>query len=319
MANLGRLLCVMCLFWCGAGSLENSVLPFNTASKKPIIGILMQRCHHKAMKKLGNYYIAASYVKYLESAGARVVPIRIDLMKDEYEKIFKSINGILFPGGGANIKRSNYSHVSKIFYKLAIESFDDGDYFPVWGTCLGFEELSFLTSGEFLLTPTNTTGLKLPLNFTEAILQSRMFENFPAELLLSLAVEPLTANFHKWSLSLKNFSKNEKLSKFYNVLTTNSDGKVQFISTMEAFHYPIYGVQWHPEKPPYEWKKLDGISHAPNAVKAAFYLAEFFVSEARKNNHHFPSPAEESKNLIYQFHPTYTGNFSSFQQVYLFN
>lgn len=34
-------------------------------------------------------------------------------------------------------------------------------------------------------------------------LQSRMFRNFPAELLVSLALEPLTANFHKWSLSVK--------------------------------------------------------------------------------------------------------------------
>lgn len=205
------------------------------------------------------------------------------------------------------------------FLSNSAKSFDDGDYFPVWGTCLGFEVLSYLTSGELLLTDTNTTGIKLPLNFTEAMLQSRMFENFPAELLLSLAVEPLTANFHKLGLSMKNFSENEKLNKFYNVLTTNSDGKIEFISTMEAYHYPIYGVQWHPEKPPYEWKDLDGISHAPNAVKAAFYLAEFFVSEARKNNHNFPSPAEENKHLIYQFQPVYSANFSSFQQVYVFN
>lgn len=38
----------------------------------------MQKCYTKAMKNLGKYYIAASYVKYLESAGARVVPVRYD-------------------------------------------------------------------------------------------------------------------------------------------------------------------------------------------------------------------------------------------------
>lgn len=36
----------------------------------------MQKCLTKEMRNLGKYYIAASYVKYLESAGARVVPIR---------------------------------------------------------------------------------------------------------------------------------------------------------------------------------------------------------------------------------------------------
>jgi gamma-glutamyl hydrolase len=39
------------------------------------LGVVMQECFGK-MAKLGNYYIAASYVKYIESAGARVVPIR---------------------------------------------------------------------------------------------------------------------------------------------------------------------------------------------------------------------------------------------------
>lgn len=279
----------------------------------------MQKYNTKAMKNLGKYYIAASYVKYLESAGARVVPVRPDLTDEEYVKLFHSINGVLFPGGGADLKKSGYARTAKIFYSLATQSFDDGDYFPVWGTCLGFEELSYLVSGESLLTHTNTEGITMPLNFTESILKSRMFRNFPADLLLSLELEPLTANFHMWSLSMMNFTKNEKLKAFFNVLTTNTDGKIEFISTMEGYKYPVYGVQWHPEKSPYEWGLFDGISHAPNAVKAAFYLAEFFVSEARKNGHHFQSDIEEEEALIYQYHPVYTGNISRFQQSYIFN
>ncbi|XP_023982857.1 gamma-glutamyl hydrolase isoform X2 [Physeter macrocephalus] len=233
MASLSLLLSVLGLVLCGAASLELSAPPART-SKKPIIGILMQRCHSENMKILGKYYIAASYVKYLESAGARVVPIRLDLKDEEYEKLFKSINGILFPGGGVNLMKSGYAHVAKIFYKLAIQGFGNGDYFPTWGTCLGFEELTYLVSGESLLTLTDTVGIKMPLNFTRGPLQSRMFQNFPADLLLSLAVEPLTANFHKWSLSVKNFTMNEKLKAFFNILTTNTDGYIEFISTMEA-------------------------------------------------------------------------------------
>jgi len=48
------------------------------------------------------------------------------------------------------------------------KSFDDGDYFPVWGTCLGFEELSYLISGgKSLLTLTHTNGIAMLLNFTK--------------------------------------------------------------------------------------------------------------------------------------------------------
>uniref|UniRef100_A0A8I3Q498 folate gamma-glutamyl hydrolase n=1 Tax=Canis lupus familiaris TaxID=9615 RepID=A0A8I3Q498_CANLF len=301
MASLGRLLCVLgLLLWAAAG--PGSCSPRASSSSKPIIGVLMQKCRNKELKSLGKYYIAASYVKYLESAGARVVPIRI-----------------LFPGGSVDLKKSGYALAAKTFYNFAKQSFDDGDYFPVWGTCLGFEELSYLISGQCLLTLTHTDGITMPLNFTKDASQSRMFQNFPPDLLKSLSVEPLTANFHKWSLSVTNFTKNENLKEFFNVLTTNTDGKTEFISTMEGYKYPVYGVQWHPEKAPYEWGQLKGISHAPNAVKAAFYLAEFFVAEARKNSHHFESAVEENEALIYQFRPVYTGNISSFQQSYIFD
>ncbi|XP_077022976.1 gamma-glutamyl hydrolase [Tamandua tetradactyla] len=318
MAVLVRLLCFVGLLLCGAGSLR-LFPPLKGHTEKPIIGVLMQKCYSKSMKNLGKYYIAASYVKYLESAGARVVPIRLDLPSKDYEKLFKSINGVLFPGGRADLRDSDYGQVAKTFYSLALQSFDDGIYFPVWGTCLGFEELSFLVSGELLLTRTDTHARTLPLNFTSAALHSRMFQHFPGDLLLALAVEPLTANFHIWSLSVTNFTANEKLKKFFNVLTTNTVNNLEFISTMEGYEYPIYGVQWHPEKAVYEWGKEKGISHSPHAVKAAFYLAEFFVNEARKNSHHFDSQEEEKEALIYQFCPTYTGNISSFQQSYMFN
>ncbi|XP_012864728.1 PREDICTED: gamma-glutamyl hydrolase [Dipodomys ordii] len=316
MASLGRLLCVVVVF-CWALSLG---LPkhHKRAAKKPIIGIVMQKCQSKEMQNLGKYYLAASYVKYIESAGGRVMPVRTDLTFAEYSHIFRSINGLLLPGGSVSLVHSEYAHVAKIFYKMAIQSFDDGDYFPLWGTCLGFEELSYLISGECLLTLTDTFSKALPLNFTKGAIQSRMFHNFPPDLLLSLAIEPLTANFHKWSLSMQNFTMNSRLMKFFNVLTTNTDGNLEFVSSMEGYKYPVYGVQWHPEKAPYEWDSK-GISNAPNAVKTAFYLAEFFVSEARKNNHHFESPSEEKESLIYQFSPVYTKNFSSFQQCYMFD
>nr|XP_046195008.1 gamma-glutamyl hydrolase-like isoform X2 [Oncorhynchus gorbuscha] len=64
-------------------------------------------------------YIAASYIKYLESAGARVVPIRTD---EEYEKIFNSINRLLLPGGGVDLQTSQFSRLSKIFCDLAIKT-----------------------------------------------------------------------------------------------------------------------------------------------------------------------------------------------------
>ncbi|XP_072267229.1 gamma-glutamyl hydrolase isoform X2 [Pyxicephalus adspersus] len=283
-----------------------------------VTGIVAQETHFENLLPNGRSYIAASYVKTLESAGARVIPIRINLSNEEYVKIFSVINGILLPGGGVDLKTSEYARVSKIFYDLAIAANDRGDYFPIWGTCLGFEQLTVLTSGELLLTLTNTEDISLPLNFTESALNSKIFQKMPLPLYKSLATLPISANFHHWSLSMQNFTANEKLRKFYNVLSTNSDGILEFVSTMEAYEYPIYGVQWHPEKNPFEWRKTSDISHTAEAVDVAFYMARFFVSEARKSQHQYSEEVEIAYPLIYNYCPTYTGNISVFEQMYFF-
>ncbi|KAK9403267.1 gamma-glutamyl hydrolase [Crotalus adamanteus] len=286
-------------------------------NERPIIGILAQETF-KNFQKFGSSYIAASYVKFIESAGARVVPVRLNRSNEEYDEIFHSINGILFPGGGVDLKTSEFSRVAKIFYKKALEANDREDYFPIWGTCLGHQLLTYLTSGENLLIRTNTNGFTMALNFTQASNHSKMFQDFPEEIYELLASEPVSSHFHFWSLSMQNYTKNEKLRNFYKILTTNFHN-VEFISTMEAYSYPIYGVQWHPEKNPFEWKNSTGIPHSSASIKVTFFLADFFVNEARKSNHSFSSKKAETDALIYNFNPVFTGTFSSFDQAYFFD
>uniref|UniRef100_A0A3B4AAD1 folate gamma-glutamyl hydrolase n=1 Tax=Periophthalmus magnuspinnatus TaxID=409849 RepID=A0A3B4AAD1_9GOBI len=259
-------------------------------------------------------YIAASYVKTLESAGARVLPIMIDHTEEEYKEIFNMINGFFLPGGAANIFDSGYATAAKIFYDLAIEANKKGDYFPIWGTCLGFEQLAVITARKNVLVRTNTTAVSLPLDFTTEANGSKLFRDFSPEMMSALATEPMTINAHKWST----YHENEDLNKFYKVLSTNTDGRIEFISTFEAYDYPIYGVQWHPEKNPYEWTR-DFYVHTPNSIKMTFYFADFFVNEARKSKHTYENEKMIRDLLIYRYHPNYTGETTSvFEQKYYF-
>ncbi|XP_040210202.1 gamma-glutamyl hydrolase [Rana temporaria] len=315
-AGLMMILVVVFLF---SRSWSSSVIsadpPINDS---PVIGVVAQEIHFENLMSHGRSYIAASYIKTLESAGARVLPIRINLPKEEYVKIFNAINGVLLPGGGVDLQTSEYARVSKIFYDLAIEANDRGDYFPFWGTCLGFEQMTVLTSGQLLLTTTHTNGVLLPLNFTESALRSRLFQNISPSLYQSLAKKPLSSHYHSWSLSMKNYTATATLRKFYNVLSTNFYGDLEYVSTMEAYDYPFYGVIWHPEKNPFEWKTSSAISHTAEAVQVAFYMAEFFVNEARKSRHQYSKDAETAYPLIYNYCPAYTGNISVFEQMYFF-
>ncbi|XP_072542994.1 gamma-glutamyl hydrolase-like [Salminus brasiliensis] len=311
-----RIYGVVC-FWVFLQAASSAVINLEThRNDRPVIGVLAQEV--SAPKPGKNAYIAASYVKYLESAGARVVPVMINKSEEEYTRLFKSINGILFPGGSANISFSGYARAAGIFYRLALEAKSKGDYFPVLGTCLGFEQLALLTSEKKLRSHTNTAGVALPLDFTPEIKASRMFKDFPEDLMTALANEPLTENSHQLSITTKNFRGNEKLKKFYRILSTNTDGEKEFVSTVEAYDYPIYGTQWHPEKNAFEWTR-PYIPHTPSAIKTTFYMARFFVNEARKSLHNFTSQEEEQNALIYNYSPTYTGKKSVFEQIYYFN
>ncbi len=98
---LGLVLCVDFL-----GEKPNE--PVLILNDQPIIGVLTQPSGFPKSHPPDEYsYIASAYIKYLESAGARVVPIQYDLAEPEMKKLFLGINGLLLPGGNADIWVSN--------------------------------------------------------------------------------------------------------------------------------------------------------------------------------------------------------------------
>ena len=286
---------------------------------RPIIGVLAQS--GEAFKTFGPSYIAASYVKYLESSGARVVPIMNNLTEKQIEKLFYSINGVLFPGGNVNLVSSGYARTARIIYELAVKSFNQGDYFPLWGTCLGFEYLLVLvSSSRDILSHTDSYNLVLPLNFSQDYHNSRMFRDIPNGLAKFLSSAPTTANFHHWSATVKAFKEDKIINEFFTILSTNSDRNgIEFVSTIEAKKYPFYGTQWHPEKNSFEWTLRRNIPHQAMSVKVTQYLSNFFVNEARYSKHKFETLEEEESALIYNYCPVYTGKIANFEQCYMFN
>ena len=80
-------------------------------------------------------------------------------------------------------------------------------------------------------------------------------------------------------------------------------------------------MQWHPEKNIFEWTPREVMKHSYRAVRIAQTAANFFVQEARKNNHCFDNEEEERDSLIYNYNPVYSSKkfaSSSFDQVYEF-
>ena len=65
------------------------------------------------------------------------MPIAYDANNATIDEIFKSVNGVLMPGGGALLPDS-----AKRMYENAVRAnVERNDHFPIWGTCNGFEWL----------------------------------------------------------------------------------------------------------------------------------------------------------------------------------
>jgi len=287
---------------------------------RPIIGILALPAN-RYLSQFGRSYIASSYVKYLESAGARVVPIPYTTPLEEITRLFGQLNGILFTGGGAELN-GTFLQVQSHLINLVMNAKDRGDHVPLVGTCLGFEAIANIIAGANVLTRCDAENYSIPLEARPVAISSRMLGSLPPADYTTLTTLPVTLNNHMWCVKTDTFINNPKLSSFFKLLTTNVDRHgLSFVSTMEGVRYPIYATQWHPEKNSFEWHVGTYIDHSPAAVSAMNALARQFVGEARLNDHHFPSTDVEFTRLIYNYAPLFTGKtteMADFQQAYVF-
>jgi len=281
---------------------------------RPLIGILSQPGGPSPNSSFS--YIAASYVKFVEASGGRAVPIQYDLTKAGVKKIFDNINGVLIPGGGAQLSpHHQFYDTAAYLVNLTTAANDAGDYFPLHGTCLGMEVLSVILS-----KPLNTSILTIfdsEDNASELILTSkangsRFFNSFPPEVLQNLQTQPLAMENHAFGLSYETYTANSGLQEFFAVTSLSLDRQgAPYVSTIEARSYPVTATQWHPEKNAFEWAAGLHIPHTPEAVEVTHAVSNFLINEARRNKHSPGSRKKEIELLINRFPVAFTGQARS--------
>ena len=204
---------------------------------KPVIGVLAQEIARNVIPESieGKAYISAAYVKYVEAAGGVVVPILTKWSDHELGTIFNSINGVLIPGGGASLEDSKYMHNVKLLLKMAEDANENGDYFPIWGTCLGMEAMLVACEGISVLGDADAIDLAMPTKLVEDAKQSSLLASANEDLLQTLSSLPIKYHFHKKCVYKDVFLESKELSTKYSVISYDEDRQNRsFVSIIEG-------------------------------------------------------------------------------------
>jgi gamma-glutamyl hydrolase len=156
-------------------------------NNQPIIGVLTQPSAWPKIYDPSEFsYLAASYIKFLEQSGARVLPLRYNLPENQLAKLFSAINGLVIPGGGADLFNKNnkekkennpilneftqFSKTVKYLISLALKANEEGEYFPIFAISLGFETMiSTIANDMQILDSFNSTNHSNNLKFQKVL------------------------------------------------------------------------------------------------------------------------------------------------------
>ena len=207
-------------------------------------------------------YTSESYHKYTEETGATSLVIPYDMPWERMKEILDQLQGIVLPGGIAAFadqdgKLTYYgSQILKI-YKYVIERNEANKPFFVFGVCLGFQELiKAATGGDLTVIQGgfNDRGLHsvefLPTDF---MTKSKVLSRGNLNDYIKVFQKQYIFYQHDFGITPEHFMKYTELVKNYNILATSkTDSGLEYATIIEHKKYPIFGVQFHPEKNAWE-------------------------------------------------------------------
>ena len=291
-------------------------------SPRPVIGALalpcgsLSPCHSPAQP-----YFPASYVKIVESSGARVLPLLYNSTQPTLLAQLGLLHGVLLTGGGASLTvGSPYRVAIEAILGYAVKVNEAGEVFPVWATCMGTEAVLDVFASQPLLTPFDAENLPLPLRFTAEATSSRLFNatrygQRTVDIQRSLTTMAITMNNHEKGVSAAHFRADARLPSLFHLLATSVDrqGK-EFVAVAGAKRWPLFAVL-HPEKPIFEWWLKEAIPHVAEAVQATQYLMSVYMDHVHLSSRVWPE-GDANRQLIYAYTPIFLDG--EFEQVHVF-
>ena len=296
---------------------------------RPVIAVVSQPFDEYDASK--GSFIFSYYATFLESAGARVVPLMYDQSDEALQKLLGSVNGVLFTGGGLSLAAdTRYFQTAEKIFGVSTKLWEtQREPLPLWGTCMGFQLLCILASGGnhsvLLEHAFDSIDVAWPLTFTAAAQTSFLFADVPSssrgaaqDVWDAAAHLNVTFNWHHDGVEPSAWDANEALAQRLEILSTNVDRVGRpFVSTVEGRGgRPLYATQWHPERPGFCWGTGEHAPHSDEAIAVGNWMARRFVARARSSSHSFATSASvpviehhplvrDGNNFLYSFAPSH--------------
>lgn len=301
-----------------------------TQTTRPIIGVVTVPSEFPDVYSPDVYSsLHGSAVSFVESGGARVVPIPWDVDDDQLKALLQSVNAVVITGAATQLytknifgvrKTTDYANRLEEILSYAIQYNQAGKYYPVLGVNVGVAALAALIAGE--LSVIEETGRAYPdgpqtakVSFTDY--KSRSFSFFGSDQITYLQQNNVLGFNNTYGIKASTFNSNANLKSFFEVIATYKESLLDdCVAAAEAINYPIYLLQFDPEAGRRTANSNDLGSNL--AVKTTYsLLTNFFAEEARKNSNAFEDSDTEDENLIYQFEAQFMGVKDP--RVYFFN
>ena len=299
----------------------------DVTSLGPRIGIYTQDSpsSYSAIPGYGDTYIAASYVKLVENAGGRPVPVSYRWRPEVLNEVLESLDGFIFPGGGMDLSlNSNNTFVANA--RVIVDYATKKPGFPIVAICLGMQLVSKIYGGEVLshfdaadLTDVpswaSLAGTQLAPFLSTGFTQAEVFQN------------------HHWGVSPDAFN-TSFLATTFDLLAVSKDRQgAPYVSAFESKRGQspvIFGFQFHPEKSLYEWSPKEAIPHGfasqevtrTVARTLSWYAGAHSLRAGREGEGRRVPRGGTDADLIYKWSPVYTQPYAdvcSFTQVYFFD
>lgn len=272
-------------------------------------------------------YVTGSYVDWVGITGGMAMLVPFDLPRSTLDYLLSHSDMFLIPGGGTPLDDhkggpSDFQQTVNYVFDWAKKKNDNGTYYPVWGTCNGFEASMIYwanttkilrcdfndTFKDHVVTPNSTN---LP--------NSKFWNNLNATNRDYVWNNGFAFYDHGCGVSPSDFYANERLAQnAYLMGTSLNDQGAEFIAMAEDKKYPFFATQWHPEKHQFERGPANAFcDKSTPTIKFMSEIIQELVDRVRATSKVFSKIPSAVKPYLSMYQTPYVIGYNNFERVYM--